>query len=460
MKKALIFALLLVTIVLTAPFADGLWLKHKYFAVNGLISTRTPLTLHIAEYQRGWFSSTATIKVTLRAPTLAKAAIAPEKSSTEFIIKEKIYHGPIILRSNKPLNTASKGLTFAVALSELHLEQPDLQINNLTVYHFNGDITAQFDCPNLSSTGFQNDQSVGITGLTGTFKLSNKMKHSEGDIYLAAANIPFSNNQQKVKNARYTYSLDKLSYDAWYGERQLQINDLTLKNTNTVKLHGIMLKATDKMADNNLNTTLKAAVDTFVLNNIQYGAQHFIFNVSNLDLNTLNQLSQKADILDEQGSSFTARSLELTPLALKLLNNGLSINLVASEFNTQWGAIRGNASIELSKQQSNNEIFGLLDNTLGEANFTFPIQLLQNTLESRYQSLTTPQQNQTQNTAKELAKENIDRWILAGWLTPLGNQYEVHLTYKKNQFMLNGKPIKLSSIPLPTIQSPSTQQLR
>lgn len=460
MKKALIIGLLIIAMLLAAPFADGLWVKHHYYKVNELISERTPFTLKVVDYRRGWLSSTATLEVTLGTPTLTKASDATEKNSPHFIIKDRLYHGPIILRSNKPFATFGKGLTFALALTEQHLNQPDLKISNLVEYHYNGNITAQLDCPLLTNSAASSDKLMGIQGLSGTFTLSKRLKHSAGDIRLVSADIPLEQSHYTIKNARYTYALDKGEFDSWYGNRQLSIADSTIKTIDKIVLNGIVLKIADKTAANHLSSTLEAKVDSLALNDKKLGRQQFNFNLSNLDLKTLSQLGQKADTLDAQGTSFTVRALELTPLALQLLSNGIHLNLSGAEFNTEWGVIRGNASLELVKQHPHADIHSLLNSIIGDADFTFPTKLLQDTLESRYQSVTTAQQNETEHSAQTLAKEDIDRWVLAGWLIPDGDRYQVHLSYIKNQFLLNGKPLNLSSLPLPDFQSTTPQRLR
>lgn len=459
MKKTLVIILLLVAIALALPFADGLWVKKKYYDLNKLVSQRTPFSMQVIDYRRGWFSSTATIRVSADAQDNNKYIDFSAQGKTHFIVKEKLYHGPIILRSDKPFDTFGKSITWALALSEIQVNQPDLQLSSLAVYHYNGSVSVNFDSPTITSPATQPGSSYVIHGLKGTFSFSRRLKHGQGEITLLSADIPLHDGHQIIKNATYTYSLDKQAFNFWYGKRSLHVGDLELNTSEKIQLQGLSLSISDNTTTHDLNSNLSASVDSLKLNNTAYGKQHIAFNVANLNLDALSELGLTADALDQQGSAFALRALELTPLALKLMSKGLDLNLSALDLNTKWGSVRGNASLSIAKQAGTHLQFqSLLASTTGQADFSFPAKLLEDLLEARYQSVTTIQQQDTNATAPQtLAKENIDRWILAGWLIPNGDHYQVNVMYKMNQLLLNGKPMKLPSLPIPDSQ-PTTPQ--
>jgi uncharacterized protein YdgA (DUF945 family) len=454
-KKALIIVLLLVTMILGLPFADGFWVKKKYYHLNELVSQRTPLSLQIIDYQRGWFSSTATLKVSSETLMNNKPVEATPQESNHFIVKEKLYHGPFIFRSDKPFDTFGKSITWALALSEIHVNQDDLKLSTLAVYHYNGSVSVKFDCPTISYPIHQPGEVFGVEGLKGSFSFSKRFKHSQGEITVLAADIPLHNGHQIVKNATYSFSLDKTAFDLWQGKRSVKISDLLLNSSEKWQLHGVDITLSDNTQSRDLNSTLNTQIASFKINESDFGKQQFVFNIANLNLATLSELGKKADLLDQQSASISTRALELTPLALELLSDGLNLSLSSVDLNTKWGTIRGNASLDIAKQDHPHAQFSaLLGNTTGQADFSFPAKLLQDVLELRYQALTTPQQlKQSETTPQALVKDEIDRWILAGWLIPNGDNYQVNIGYKTNQLLLNGKPIKIPHFPIPDSQS-------
>lgn len=454
MKKALIIALLLVAILLALPFAEGFWVEKKYYALNKLVSQRTPLTLEVVDYHRGWFSSTATIKVS--ADKLRNSQGSTLEGS-HFLVKEKLYHGPVILRSKKPLDSFGKGVTFALALGEIQVKQPDLQLSSIAVYHYNGNVGVKFDCPVFTSPSPKPGASFSIQGLKGSFNFAKRFKHSRGDIQLTAADIPLHEGHQTIHNATYTYSLDKNGFNLWYGKRYLEIGDLILNSDDKWQAKGLSLSLADDSNSRELDSHLEAKINSLKYNDTDFGKQQFVFNLANLNLQALSQLGQKADLLDQQGSPFAVRAIELTPLALQLVSKGLSVSLSAVELNTKWGTLSGNASVEMPKtEKAPTQIPALLASIIGQADISFPAKLLEDMLEIRYQALTTPeQQKQSNTTPQALAKENIDRWVLAGWLIPTGDHYQVNVNYKMNQLLLNGKPMKLPSLPI-SVTDPTT----
>lgn len=449
MKKILTAVTLLIAIALGLPWATGYSIQKKYTHLISQASERTPLSLHIVHYQRGWFSSIATVQVSSSTPNNNTADATPTEN-TQFIIKEKLYHGPVILRSRNPSESFGKGITWALALSQIHVNQPDLKLNTLTTYHFNGSINIQFNCPTITHSLEPESMTLAFLGLQGTFTFSNKFRHSQGKIKLANADVPLREGHQKINEAVYAYSLNKNSYGLWQGKRSLTIGNVLLNTQDSLQLQGLALSLTDDTSSNKLNSELDAQIEHFQLNGTDFGKQKIVVNLSNLNLATLSEIGQKADLLDQQSASLSTRALELTPLALQLLNDGLNLNIPTVDLNTQWGKIHGNASLNITRQESAPTQFqALLSNTIGQADFIFPIKLLEEVLTLRYQAMTTAQQEKNPTTPETLAKDDIHRWVLAGWLTPNDNHYQINVAYKNNQLRLNGRLIKLPNLPIP-----------
>ncbi|MBX9586211.1 MAG: YdgA family protein [Gammaproteobacteria bacterium] len=458
MKKALIVVLLFAVIALGLPVVDGFWVQKKYYRLMTLVNQRTPMTVEIIDYHHGWFSSTATLQISATALKKNTASESPLQNNYQFILKEKLYHGPIIYRSSNPADTFGKYLTWALALSEIKVNQPDLKLNTLAIYHYNGNVDFRFECPSLVYPTGNLNETYNIEKLIGTFKLSKRFKHSQGKISAASVDIPLKDGHQIIKNVSYDFTLDKNAFDFWQGLRAIKIDDAILSAGDKIQLKNIALSLIDHTKSHYLRSTLNAKIDSFKFNDADYGKQNLVFTVSNLNLESLGELGQKADLLDQENASLPSKALELTPLVLRLLSDGFNLNLSSIDLNTKWGAISGNASLDISKQEhSHTQFFSVLNSTTGKADFIFPAKLLQEMLESRYQSLvTTQQKNETSPAA--LVKENIDRWILAGWLIPQGDNYQVNFVYKMNQLLLNGKPMKIPNLPIPDFQSTNSNR--
>lgn len=448
MKKVLIVLFAFVVIALGLPAVDGFLVQKKYFRLIALVNQRTPMTVEVIDYHHGWFSSTATLQVSTNAFKKDTDSVSPLENGYQFVLKEKLYHGPIIYRSSNPSDTFGKYITWALALSEINVNQPDLKLDTLAIYHYNGNVDFRFTCPSFTYPVETLNETFSINHLNGQFKFSKRFKHSHGIIAASKVDIPLKNGHQSLKDVSYEFALDRNHFNFWQGKRTIKIGDLALSSGDTIQLQNILFSLADKTLSENLSSTLNATIDAFKFNNTNYGSQDVTFTISNLNLKTLGELGQKADFLDQENASLQGKTLELVPLALRLLSDGVNLNLSTVDLNTKWGSIHGNASLEIAKKaQPHTQFFTVLNSTTGNADFVFPAKLLQDILESRYQSSLTSQQN-SEPSPEKLVKENIDRWILAGWLIPQGDNYQVNVAYKMNQLLLNGKPMKIPSFPL------------
>lgn len=444
LKKVLVAALILVAILVTLPFVEGFWVEKKYYSLNRLVSQRTSLKLEIIDYRRGWFSSTATVKVSYDDNNASAALI-------HFIVKERLHHGPVILHGNNSQDAFGKNLRFALALSEIHIQQPDLQLSSLAVYHFNGNVGLNIDCPTFIIPASKPGESMSLRGLRGEFSFSHHFKHNEGKIHLLSAIIPTENGQQLINNASYEYRLDKNGYELWNGDRTLTAESLVLNMGDKWQLKDLKIFLSDEVNEGELNSHLAFKTKDLSINDTAFGKQQFTLRLAKLNLDVFDQLGKQAMSLDQQGANTLLKSVELTPLGLQLISKGLRFNLSDAEFNTEWGTVSGHASLEMKKQQKPaTQLQNLLANLYANATFKFPAKLLEDLLIMRYQALISPEQQQNPETsAQTTAKDNITRWVLAGWLIPLGNYYQVNLNYNKNKLLLNGKLMKLPNLPIP-----------
>nr|MDQ2994658.1 YdgA family protein [Pseudomonadota bacterium] len=149
---------------------------------------------------------------------------------------------------------------------------------------------------------------------------------------------------------------------------------------------------------------------------------------------------------DNKNASNQVIMLQLFPLLMDLLQKGFSINLSPVALNTSWGAINGGLKINVAESKSTILDFNsLLNKITAEGQLKFPASLLQYTLTM----LSSPDSKMAPN-------DYIQLWLLAGWLAPDGNNYSVNLHFKENELQINGKMLKIPTLPLPGL--PGTTQ--
>lgn len=445
MKKVVIPTLAVVGIALLTPLGLGFIVKNKYVQLYQLASESTlPVKLQMVEYSQGWFSSDAIVQVTLEAPVTQEfEEPAHQLKNYQFELKQKIYHGPIIFQG---INR----ITFALALSDIIINQADLKLDLMTVLHYNNSASIHFECPRVAETiDPERGWKFAMQALSGNLKINAQVTHAEGKIDLTSLDLILKDSEQHFKNARFIYNIDKDQLNLWHGKRDLTIATMSFDTEANEQLavQGVTLGLHDLSINNKFSTTLYANIADVKLDDTDYGSQQVSLHVDNVDANALNKIGTKAAELEKKNLPTSAMVLELFPLVTELVEKGFSIQVSPLALNTSWGAITGELSLNIPENnQTNPSLDALLNNITADAKIKFPASLLQDLLVMRYQNNNTPVTPPLNADAKAAAIDDIKRWQLAGWLLADGDQFTAQLTFKENQLQINGKMMKIPAL--------------
>lgn len=236
-KKNYIILLIFLLIILTAtPLVVGILFKKNFFHVISIINADKRLKLEVLSYHEGWFTSKATIRLTLlnKDQTPATQLNIPELKlviPVSFILEENINHGPIIY--SQKLETFAFG--YAYLYNNLYIEEGKKYLFDVDVLaKFNNLWQGKYDTA-LLEFALPTFDKITIAGLEGRFSFQldkNKLRHVQNNIQTGAI-VAQGNNQGAIKTlsiepVKIMYNLVHELKGLWSGRASLLTSRIIL----------------------------------------------------------------------------------------------------------------------------------------------------------------------------------------------------------------------------------------
>lgn len=234
MRKIAIFIIALVIFISVGlvPWIDGTIFKKNYLNMVEAINHYHHVKIEVLNYQQGWFTSSAKIRVT----PLSGSAQQPSPF-VSFIIINSISHGPLVT------DKAKNSLTFAYASIQSLVHFPvefaafnkgplnPIEIN--TIFSFNHEWLNQFTIPSLALTlpGSGKLMWQGLSGNVDFHVVNKQITQSHIDMQVGALSLDGNNENSVVSTA----NIQAFSYQS---EAWRQADGLWKGNT-TLSLPGV-----------------------------------------------------------------------------------------------------------------------------------------------------------------------------------------------------------------------------
>lgn len=448
MKKVVIPALM-VSVALLTPLGIGFVVKKQYHQLYQVASASSlPVKLEFVDYHQGWFTSDALVRLTLEAPATADFETpAHQLKNFQLDFVQKIYHGPIILRGQHPFINTIDRMTFALAVADITINQADLQFNLTNKLRFDGSDSIQLNCPRIAETiDPERGWKFALQGLQGEIDINRQMTQTNGKFTLAALDFVRNDTAQHFKNAQFSYQLTKDELDLWHGKRDFTLAAIVfaLSAKEQLAVEGVTLGLHDLSVNKKLSSTLYAHINDVKLDATDYGSQQLSVHLDNIDAIALNKIGEKAAEFENRNLPTNALFLELFPQVVDLVQKGFSIHISPLDLNTSWGPIKGEANVNVPvNTEKNPSLDTLMNNITADGKIQFPGALLQELLVMLAEA---------KPDAAAAALDSIQRWQLAGWLIPEGNQFLAEFIFKQNQLQINGKMLKIPAMSISTTE--------
>ena len=221
MRKLLSISLGILTILiialLTFPLVMSFWLKNHYQSLLNRINTSHDISLKVVTFDRGWFSSNATARITI--------AGAVRSKPVQFLLHQRIKNGPIVIGKVKG---GAPSIWLAKAWVHSQSNDPHFKLTSSTLIRWNNTIDNWFNATRITITNKQQQFVVNDLQSHLIFSLANH--HLNAKTTIATASLSEKQNPVAAhKDYQTKLSLKNISFQSnsqqstplWFGGRDL-----------------------------------------------------------------------------------------------------------------------------------------------------------------------------------------------------------------------------------------------
>jgi len=355
MKRSIfVVAILIVAGVIISPYFCGLLMQKKYQEIISLYASQGYIQARIVDYQRGWFSSDATLSLKINDPTLQ---LENSKASSDLIIEQHIQHGPIFLPylADAPSlfgvafieNHIHFSPAFAALVLPLGITESTVRIDNNFISFF-GHFYEYFRLGNWQFSDPSSHGEIQLTGLEGIFWISPQEMKFNGDVSVKELFISSEGDSITVKNATLQLDQMKESHGLWMGSHNLNFPEVIYHDIEEgdVKIYGANFSGSLHSFADFLNGDKKISIDKIEMGDQTIGPAQLQINVEKINIpaivtmiNTYHDIMTTGELYQ---SRLQNRMLELLP---KIITPGANITLSKLKIVTPQGDLKANGDI-------------------------------------------------------------------------------------------------------------------
>ncbi len=485
--KLLVAVVILAVIVLAAPFGMGLVgekeAHKKVKEIQAKLTEYPNVDYKLTAYKRGFFTSEAQELVVLKNIKINGKTIGP----VQLIINDEIQHGPVILSRDSKGKWdfwVGRAMLKSQVTKVIGLGVKPLPVDFYRGYiGFAGDIKVIVDVPKLSVD--LPVLSVVLEGLKDILEISHDHKRVTNHFVLkhGLAIDKIQPKKLEVKGLETETDVTKDSQGLWLGSRRLEAVSLVAGLEGKVyTMQGLYAKIMDLKHDQKIKSEVVLNVRSVGVGEKSFGPHRLVLDIDGVDASivskmnkTLIKITQEEAERPQSGSNAKPQSNKnqvlinkMGDLASDLIKKGFSIQLKTLEVSTAWGKLMADAKIQIpnlsNRQAAGSKQLSLLSSILNMdsmMNAKIPSGLLKTLIEQRYRKLLEAQQQgqmqQPQNLG-EMADKHMAKLVSEGWFIPNGDIYDITLSFRKGQFLVNNKPLKPQEL-LPEISQPPVPEM-
>lgn len=439
------FALVVVIALgaLVGPFIVGFIVKKDVQAYQDQIPSNTGVKLSVQNYQRGWFSSTADMALSIDLNHNKQAVITQAPNQLNFTMKNTIHHGPIVFyKTNSGFH-----LKFAKAYLESTVSKPNIPLNLEASLEFTGNVLTELNADRVAQT-ISDNISIVIQGLSAQQTNSNKFTEINTAVKLNALDIlDKSEAHLRVKNLSHDSKFTQGSHDFWkgYGVTTVASVLVDTKKNDKFELQGLALnQKSDITTDGRASMGFNANINSIKINSDDFGQQAMALSVNNMDAEILKALTEALDESDQAMMPFG----KAYRLLLMFLSKGININVSKFDINTTLGRIQATANVDLPQKQTN---IGMPTEVIERVQAEADIKMPRAIAESLMKMLLATQAISpgAAEAAAQHAPAQVQLWVDHGWFVVDGNYLRTKIRIHDSKIYLNDKifePVAASTI--------------
>lgn len=410
----------------------GILVKNEFYNLISDFNTPGQFEIQVLEYQQGWFTSNADVQYTIKTNNATDSTIS---QPFQFVLREKIYHGPIIFL---PQDKQQK-FHVAQAIFESNIDDKQYPILARTTIQLDGKVTTTLQAEKISNAVEQIEgMSFVFQKIDGKFHITPKQNEAKGRLSLGTVDLLLNKSQLRIKNIELDYKLDKNNSTFWEGKRNITIGNLFIDTPDNeqIILQGFVLDLYNMATNDKMKAGVNIKLNSVHVNGKKYGDQNIELAIDDINLQKLTDIQKHAHSVSQQNIPLPILITQFYQLSMNLLSQGLTIDLNRFDLNTTWGEIH--AQINLKLQQSKDILyspFQLLDKLHTIASLQIPESLFEKIVNDYNES----QKTDDNITQSKTAKEQIKEWTDAGWIQPINKNIKIKIKFENRELFINDK---------------------
>lgn len=472
MKKLTAFFAILLLVALAyigSSYWFGLQTEHYYRQFPQAVKHNVggpQLDIHIEDYQRRIFSSSAKTSITFSLPNTT-GGDGPFKLHMEQL--DEISHGPFPLPVDKP---QSWGLAMAFIKSHLQTAKNNpsgiedaagtflslLRLQSFSTIHLDGTVASRLSVPAIESKG---DSGIGISwgGMTSEFNFGFEQPFdSQGT--LSAPKLQVTNDKGVLRVDALNSNWNLIVSSLATGRVEARIDRIELESMDKQKPINFSLKKLSLRQQSSETKGLLSVQSEFSYQGIDLdednlGPGKLVIGARNLDSESLIALQDSMRAL--QASGATPQQLQQQVLGLymqklpDILGKSPELEIGQLNFDLPGGYINGQLLLKYDGNQGVmlTDPTALMKSVFLDAELQMDTELMLQGLHKRVERELLAQHPQMgSQQRKELtrftAEQRLKAMVVQGFIIEKGTQLEVKLKMESGNTILNGNPIDLS----------------
>lgn len=423
MKKLIGLVVIVAALVLGGYYGMGLITERTLKRNVDVINQSSNLFVDIEEYDRGWFTSTATLNWRVHIPERVIKNSNGQSTTTpsqdhKIQMPLTIYHGPFIYTNS--------GVKFGLGYAESHLALPASYVEK-----FNNLYTSESIQPKLLLSMFVNYLNnsrlhVGLPsfkmiakqggdqfewfGMDTDFSISASLKNIEGNISIDGASLIKNKIKALLGKVNSDYNLHQTDTGLYLGDASMSLPSLIVSENDQkiFEVEKFTARSSSDIESGLFNSYFNTSLDKVTGNGKTYGPALLEMSLKNLDASVLASINEEFNKMQQSSDTQRQQALfTILPLLPKLFSQGAQFEISKLNLVMPEGAISGEMQISLPKGEAGNP-FQLLQKVQGSGKLKIPAVVLKDfmTISAKQRLVSQPtlqqamtQQMQNQNSA-------------------------------------------------------------
>ncbi|MGQ3891622.1 YdgA family protein [Legionella sp. CNM-4043-24] len=464
MKKLAGLVVILAILVLGGYYGMGVATERTVRHNLDVINQSNGVFASIDSYNRGWFSSTATLDWKLHVPErLVKSADGQSETvpAQDYSMKMPltILHGPFIF--------SKSGVKFGLGYASTDLELPAQyteQFNNLFtsestrpkmdlslfVNYFNSS-DVEMAVPSFKLIAKQGGEFDWMGMTSNTFVTSNADK-IEGGMNVTGMLFTQKDIKATLGKVETEYKLRKTDSGLYLGEASVSIPSIvvTQNGQTQFEMNSFDLNSSSDISDDLFSSHFKTSIGKIQANGKTFGPGNLEISVRNLDATVLARINEQVTKAQQGTDQEKQQALmAILPDVPKLFSRGAEFEVSDLSFTMPQGTVEGTLFVSLPKGDSANP-FELITKIHGVSKLKVPVEVVQLAMNEANRQRAAAQQGAAPAAdasapaatpdVSEMTKAQIASMLQTGLIVQQGDYYVVELSLDQGKLLVNGNP--------------------